>query len=128
MAGNILIIDDEEQLRKLLSRIISLEGFKTEEAGTIKAAWKLLDKGPDVVLCDVKLPDGNGVVFYLEEAKRGLDVSPSSSYRPRLLGGASRVRTILHPCPPQITFTSWKAIGAAPHSSIRYVTLSNPFI
>jgi DNA-binding NtrC family response regulator len=64
MPGNILIIDDEEALRKLLNRIISLEGFKTEEAGTIKAAWNLLDhKEPDIVLCDVKLPDGNGVDF-----------------------------------------------------------------
>jgi DNA-binding NtrC family response regulator len=27
MPGNILIIDDEDQLRKLMSRIISLESF-----------------------------------------------------------------------------------------------------
>lgn len=64
MPGNVLIIDDEEQLRKLLVRIISLEGFETYEAGTIGAAWTKLDhKNPDVVLCDVKLPDGNGVDF-----------------------------------------------------------------
>jgi DNA-binding NtrC family response regulator len=31
MAGNILIIDDEEQLRKLLSRIIGLEGSKSKK-------------------------------------------------------------------------------------------------
>ncbi len=49
MPGNILIIDDEEQLRKLLSRIISLEGFKTVEAATIKAVWKVLEKEPDMV-------------------------------------------------------------------------------
>jgi two-component system NtrC family response regulator len=64
MPGNILIIDDEEQLRKLLSRIISLEGFTVDQAGTLKAAWALLaQKEPDVVLCDVKLPDGDGVRF-----------------------------------------------------------------
>jgi two-component system, NtrC family, response regulator len=64
MPGNILIIDDEEQLRKLLSRIISLEGFTVEQAGTLKAAWNFLaHKEPDVVLCDVKLPDGDGVRF-----------------------------------------------------------------
>jgi len=67
MPGNILLIDDEEQLRKLLSRIISLEGFTVEQAGTLKAAWaQLAQKEPDLVLCDVKLPDGDGVRFVKE--------------------------------------------------------------
>jgi len=58
----ILIIDDEEKLRGLLSRIIGLEGFDVIEAGTCKAGLKKLESNHiDVVLCDVKLPDGNGV-------------------------------------------------------------------
>ena len=62
MVNNILIVDDEEKLRSLLSRIISLEGFEIQEAETAKAALKKLElKDIDVVLCDVKLPDGNGV-------------------------------------------------------------------
>ena len=62
--SKILIIDDEEKLRSLLSRIIRLEGFIVLEAGTIKAGTKLLEKEKvEVVLCDVKLPDGNGVEF-----------------------------------------------------------------
>jgi DNA-binding NtrC family response regulator len=70
MRGNILIIDDEEQLRKLLSRIIGLEKFNVEEAGTLKAAFDCLArKQIDVILCDVKLPDGNGVDF-VKEAKQ----------------------------------------------------------
>jgi len=64
MTGNILLIDDEEGLRKLLARIISLEGFKIEEAATLKDAFDVLKrKEIDVILCDVKLPDGNGVDF-----------------------------------------------------------------
>jgi len=48
----------------LLARIIRLEGLTVLEADTVKAGNKLLDKGDiDVVLCDVKLPDGNGVDF-----------------------------------------------------------------
>ncbi len=63
----ILIIDDEEKLRNLLSRIIKLEGFTVSEAGTLKAGTKLLEKESfDIVLCDVKLPDGNGVDFVKE--------------------------------------------------------------
>lgn len=64
MPGNILIVDDEEQLRKLLTRIISLEGFKVFQANTLKTAIEVLSQQPiDVVLCDVRLPDGNGVDF-----------------------------------------------------------------
>src|SRR5690606_14224297 len=60
--GHILIIDDEEQLRKLLSRLLTLEGYTLYEAGSIRAAARLLEKeAVHVVLSDVKLPDGNGV-------------------------------------------------------------------
>ena len=65
--NTVLIIDDEEKLRSLLSRIISLEGFTVLEAGTVKAGLKILQKEPvDVLLCDVKLPDGNGVTIAKE--------------------------------------------------------------
>jgi DNA-binding NtrC family response regulator len=58
----ILIIDDEEKLRNLLTRIISLEGLEVLQAGDCKTALKKLEQNDiDVVLCDVKLPDGNGV-------------------------------------------------------------------
>lgn len=69
MPGTILLIDDEEGLRKLLSRVIGLEGFNVEEAGTLRVAHDTLKrKEIDVILCDVKLPDGNGVDF-VKEAK-----------------------------------------------------------
>lgn len=60
--GHILIIDDEEKLRHLLSRIFELEGFEVFQASNPKSALKLLEqKDIDVVLCDVKLPDMNGI-------------------------------------------------------------------
>ena len=58
----ILIIDDEEKLRNLLSRIVSLEGFEVVQAGDVKTALKKLEQSEmDAILCDVKLPDGNGI-------------------------------------------------------------------
>lgn len=61
---NILIIDDEEKLRHLLARIIKSEGFDVLEAPDLKSGFKKLEQNDiDVVLCDVKLPDGNGVDF-----------------------------------------------------------------
>jgi DNA-binding NtrC family response regulator len=52
-----------------LTRIIGLEGFKVEEAGTLSGGFDILKREEiDVILCDVKLPDGNGVDF-VKEAK-----------------------------------------------------------
>jgi len=62
--NTILIIDDEEKIRTLLSRIISLEGFDVSQASDLKNAKKRLEISEfDVVISDVKLPDGSGVEF-----------------------------------------------------------------
>lgn len=69
--GNVLIIDDEESLRKLLSRIVALEGYDVQQAGSIKEGLEVLKrKDIQVVLCDVKLPDGSGVAFVKEVKER----------------------------------------------------------
>lgn len=58
----VLIIDDEEKLRTLLTKIISYEGFEVFQAGDCKTAVAKMEKYDiDVILCDVKLPDGNGI-------------------------------------------------------------------
>lgn len=58
----ILIIDDEVKLRNLLTKIISYEGFDVHQAADCKTALKkMIENSFDVVLCDVRLPDGNGV-------------------------------------------------------------------
>jgi DNA-binding NtrC family response regulator len=70
MAGKILIVDDEPSLRKLLGRIIALESFKVVESETLQSAAGVLKRELiDVVLCDVRLPDGNGVEFIKEIKK-----------------------------------------------------------
>lgn len=62
--ATILIVDDEEKLRHLLARILRTEGFEAIEAPDCRTAIKRLEQhAVDVVLCDVKLPDGNGVDF-----------------------------------------------------------------
>lgn len=68
---NILIIDDEDKLRGLLARIVKSEGFNVIEAPDLKSGLKKLEQNDtDVLLCDVKLPDGNGVDF-LQKIKLG---------------------------------------------------------
>ncbi|MBY0425987.1 MAG: sigma-54 dependent transcriptional regulator, partial [Cytophagales bacterium] len=66
---NILLVDDEEQLRSLLKRTLTLEGYVVFEANDLRSARKkLTDRPLYVILCDVKLPDGSGVDF-VKEAK-----------------------------------------------------------
>ena len=60
--NTVLIIDDEDNLRRLLARVVELEGYSVFQAATIKEGLKLLSKESiTVVISDVKLPDGNGV-------------------------------------------------------------------
>lgn len=60
----ILIVDDEEKIRTLLARLLGLEGFDVVPVSNLKAAAKRLELDDiDVVVCDVKLPDGSGVDF-----------------------------------------------------------------
>lgn len=62
MKTAVLIIDDEVKLRSLLSRLLQLEDYEVSEAGDCQSGLKkLAQQDFPVVLCDVKLPDGNGV-------------------------------------------------------------------
>jgi DNA-binding NtrC family response regulator len=62
--GNILVVDDEKKIRFLLQRILSREGYKTYEAADLRSAACILDrKEIEVIVCDVRLPDGDGIDF-----------------------------------------------------------------
>ena len=64
--NKILIIDDEVQIRKLLARIMELEGYEVFLAADCKSGLKQIPAHqPEVVLCDVFLPDGNGIDLVL---------------------------------------------------------------
>jgi DNA-binding NtrC family response regulator len=58
-----LIIDDEENLRKILSRLLELEGFQVLQAQTSAKGMDLFRNNPDisVVVTDVRLPDDSGI-------------------------------------------------------------------
>ena len=60
--NKILIIDDEPTIRMLLSRLLELEGYEVLKAkDRATALYTLKKQEVQVVLCDVFLPDGNGV-------------------------------------------------------------------
>jgi DNA-binding NtrC family response regulator len=59
---DLLIIDDEASLRDFLGIVFEGEGWRVEAAATLAEGRMLIGKRePDVVLCDLMLPDGSGI-------------------------------------------------------------------
>lgn len=64
---HILIIDDEDPIRNLLARMVELEGYCASKAADCRSAQRMLEaQSFEVVICDVFLPDGNGVNFIFD--------------------------------------------------------------
>ena len=62
MNGTVLVIDDEANLREVLRIVLEGEGLHVVEADSIAAATSLIETRTfDLVLCDIFLPDGNGL-------------------------------------------------------------------
>ena len=62
--ARILIAEDEPDLREVLRLQLEMEGFEVIQAPDLRTAIRKLEQHAiDVVLCDVKLPDGHGVEF-----------------------------------------------------------------
>ena len=81
--ANVLIIDDEENLRRLLARVIELEGYSVIQAANVKDALRVLQKdNVQVVISDVKLPDGNGVdlTAVIKKEHPGVEVIVITAY------------------------------------------------
>jgi len=58
----LLLIDDEENLRSLMARVVELEGYRVLQARDAKHGLKLLESEDiQVVITDVRLPDADGV-------------------------------------------------------------------
>ena len=59
---NILIIEDEPDIRKNLEYNLSREGFNVSSAGSLKDGLKSLDSNKySLILLDLMLPDGSGL-------------------------------------------------------------------
>jgi two-component system nitrogen regulation response regulator NtrX len=58
-SGQILLVDDEANIRRMLGALLRNEGFTVTEAASGNAALLLLDQtDPDVVLLDLMMPPG----------------------------------------------------------------------
>jgi DNA-binding NtrC family response regulator len=61
---SVLIVEDEKIIRTTLHEFLTGEGFATESAGSVAQALTLVrDRDFHVAVCDVQLPDGDGVAL-----------------------------------------------------------------
>ncbi len=67
-APRILIVDDDTSLRTALFRALDRKGYQVITASTKNEALQLgqSERPADLVLCDLRLPDGDGIDFMTE--------------------------------------------------------------
>jgi two-component system, NtrC family, response regulator AtoC len=63
--SHVLIVDDDANTREALAAYAAQEGFTTAAAGSVaEARIQLVRQRPDVVLMDLRLPDGSGIDLF----------------------------------------------------------------
>ncbi len=88
----ILIIEDEDSLRELMSRTLTKEKFVVETAATFaEADAKIAAYSYDCILLDIMLPDGNGLkllehIKKLRKRDNVIIISARDSLDDRILG------------------------------------------
>jgi two-component system response regulator AtoC len=60
MKATILVVEDEEKLRRVVELQLKGAGFEVEQAGTVEQAMRLADRA-DVILTDLRLPGVSGL-------------------------------------------------------------------
>ena len=72
--SHVLVIDDEPALRQILGRVLDDAGYYVELAAGVEEGIERLSRGDiDVALCDIRMPDGNGIDVLRRTRSAGID-------------------------------------------------------
>jgi len=73
--GRILIVDDEEEIREILSRVVAQEGFEPTAVPDGQTALDFITReSPDVVLLDIRMPGLDGMEVLRRAKELDLDL------------------------------------------------------
>jgi two-component system, NtrC family, response regulator PilR len=82
-AADVLVVDDEDDIRELLELSLMRMGLACDTAGSVGAARALLaERGYRLCLTDMRLPDGDGLelVEYIQTVRPGLPVAVITAF------------------------------------------------
>jgi len=77
LSTTILVVDDEPPVRRFIVRALTRGGYHVIEADGARAAKKFVQFGSDpirLIVCDIRMPEINGLDFANELAILGLDL------------------------------------------------------
>src|SRR5271168_3425066 len=114
---DVLITDDEGDVREVFAAILEAKGYTVDLAGTVAEAQRLLAAHQyGMVLVDWRLPDGDGAVIANLAAEVGSQALVMSGYlRQMLPGNVDPRRTIMKPIRrAELLAMVHACIGAAP--------------
>ena len=71
MTVTVVVTEDEPATRELIAGYLARRGNRVTGCATLAEADRALSEvRPDVIICDVGLPDGNGATFCMNNAAR----------------------------------------------------------
>jgi two-component system, NtrC family, response regulator AtoC len=82
LRASVLVVDDEELIRWSLQKELTAQGYAAASAGTCAEALRLFATDPaDVVLLDIRLPDGSGIdlITRLREVREDVAIIMATS-------------------------------------------------
>ncbi|HSU05106.1 MAG TPA: response regulator [Acetobacteraceae bacterium] len=106
-SATVLLVDDEPDLRDVMTDFLELSGYHVVAAGTADEAIAVLDNAPvDVVFTDVRMPggmDGIGLARWIHCHRPEIPVLITSGYIPRAqnVGAVSSGPLIAKPYRPE---------------------------
>ncbi len=76
MSKHVLVVDDEPNMRHMITVVLEKAGYAVIDAADGEDALSLLkSKAPDIILCDIRMPRMDGLTFLKQLAKRGIDTT-----------------------------------------------------
>lgn len=67
MSATVLVVDDEENARLVISQFLTSKGYEVIGAATLAEAREQISRGvADVIFLDVQLPDGYAPVYWMK--------------------------------------------------------------